>query len=78
MKNTTTGLMETLRQTLDVEQFIKEVLEFDQVTQRQCFLKALKELRKPSIVGLHGLERTKSAVKSIRENLENKVAVQMH
>jgi inorganic pyrophosphatase len=71
MKNTTTGLMEGLLQTLDVEWFIKEVREFDQVTQRQCFLKALKELRKPGIVGLHGLEEAKSAVKGIRDALEN-------
>ena len=76
MKNTTTGLTEILLQTLDVERFFQGVLEFDQVTQRQCFLKSLRELRKPGTIGLHGLERTKSAVTSIRDALENKPPVQ--
>jgi hypothetical protein len=78
MKNTTTGLTESLLQTLDVEQFVKKVREFDQVTQRQCFLKALKEIRKPAIIGLHGLESTKSAVNCLREALENKGPFQMN
>jgi len=69
MKNTTTGLMEALLQTLDAGQFIKGVRDFDQVTQRQCFLKALRELRKPGVVGLHGPEFTKSAIQSIRAAL---------
>ncbi len=76
MKNTTTGLMEILMQTLDVERFVKGVQEFDQVTQRQCFLKALKELRKPAVIGLHGLKQTKVAVHHLREVFEKKVPVQ--
>lgn len=73
MKNTTTGLMEDLLQSLDVEAFIKNVQTFDNVTLRQCFLKALKELRKPGIIGLHGQERVKSAVQRIRDVLEDEV-----
>ena len=76
MKNTTTGLMEILLQTLDVERFIKGVQEFDQVTQRQCFLKALKELRKPAAIGLHGHRKIKIAVNDLREALEKEVPVQ--
>ena len=74
MKNTTTSfLLEALLQTLDVETFIKSVQEFDNVTQRQCFLKALKELRKPDIVVLHGQVHIKNAVQKIRDELDEKV-----
>lgn len=73
MKNTTTGfLMEALLQTLDVETFINGVQEFDNVTQRQCLLKTLRELRKPDIVALHGQAHIKSAVQKIRDELDGK------
>ena len=69
--NTTSGLMELLLETLDVDAFVSGVRQFDSVTQRQCFLKARRELRKPAIVGLHGQDRAKSAVQAIRTALEN-------
>lgn len=66
-ENTTTGLMESLLQSLDVEAFINGIQKFDNVTQRQCFLKALKEIRKSNVVGFHGQERANHASKRIRE-----------
>ena len=70
IENTTTGLMENLLQSLDVEAFVKGVQAFDSVTQRQCFLKALKEIRKSNVIGLHGQGRVKNAGKRIRDILE--------
>ena len=64
--------MENLLQTLDVEAFVKAVQEFDKVTQRQCFLKALKELRQPGSVRLFGKKRINNAVQRIREVMEEK------
>jgi flagellar biosynthesis regulator FlbT len=75
MKNTTTGLIENLLQSLNVKAFIKSVQEFDNVTQRQCFLKALKEIRKSNIIELHGQERVRSTVKEINNALEVEVEV---
>jgi hypothetical protein len=69
MKNTTTGLTDTLIETLDVQNFIKEVREFDNVTQRQCLLKARRELRKPLIMSLYGPELTRKAMTEIRTEL---------
>jgi len=69
MKHTTTGLTETMLETLDVETFIKGVQQFDMVTQRQCLLKARKELWKPRVIGLHGTERTKTAMDALRAAL---------
>lgn len=69
-ENTTTGLTENLLQSLDVEAFLKGVEAFDSVTQRQCFLKALKEFRKSNVVGFHGQERVKNAAKRIRDVLD--------
>jgi hypothetical protein len=69
IENTTTGLMENLLQSLDVEAFVKGVQAFDCVTQRQCFLKALKEIRKSNVIGLHGQGRVKNAGKRIRDML---------
>lgn len=66
--------MENLLQTLDDIEFIKEVQKFDNVTQRQCFLKAQKELLKNGVVRLHGRKRVMKAVKSIRQELEKGVA----
>jgi hypothetical protein len=37
------------------------------VTQRQYFLKALKEIRKSNVIGLHGQERVKNVGKRIRD-----------
>jgi hypothetical protein len=71
MKNNTNGLMELLLETLDVEAFVKGVRQFDNVTQKQCLLKARRELRKPAIVGLHGQDRAKSAVQALRAAVEN-------
>ena len=73
MKNTTTGLTETLIETLDVQNFIKGVREFDNVTQRQCLLKARRELRKPLIMSLHGPELTRKAMTEIRTALDGTV-----
>jgi hypothetical protein len=70
IENTTTGLMENLLQSLDVEAFVKGVQAFDNVTQRQCFLKALKEIRKSNVIGLYGQERVKNAGKRIRDVLD--------
>ena len=70
IENTTTGLMENLLQSLDVEAFVKGVQAFDNVTQRQCFLKALKEIRKTNVIGLHGQEGVKNAGKRIRDMLD--------
>jgi hypothetical protein len=70
IENTTTGLMEDLLQSLDVEAFVKGVQALDNVTQRRCFLKALKEVRKSNVIGLHGQERVKNAGKRIRDMLE--------
>ena len=70
MKNTTTGLTETMLETLDIETFIKGVQEFDVVTQRQCLLKARKELWKSKVIDLHGTERTKNAMTAIRAALD--------
>ena len=75
MKNTTTGLIENLLQSLNVKAFIKGVQQFDKVTQRQCFLKALKEIRKSNIIELHGQERVRSTVKEINDALEVEVEV---
>jgi hypothetical protein len=75
MKNTTTGLIENLLQSLNVKAFIKGVQEFDNVTQRQCFLKALKEIRKSNIIELHGQERIRGTVKEINDALEVEVEV---
>jgi flagellar biosynthesis regulator FlbT len=75
MKNTTTGLIENLLQSLNVKAFIKGVQQFDNVTQRQCFLKALKEIRKSNIIELHGQERVRSTVKEINDALEVEVEV---
>jgi hypothetical protein len=74
MKNTTTGLLESLLQTLDTQEFIAGVQEFDRVTQRQCFLKALKQLRKADTIRLHGQEGIKNAVQKIRDAMESEVA----
>lgn len=70
MRNTTTGLLEKLLQTLDVEGFLKEIREFDAVTQRQCLLKALMELWTPRVVGLHGPKRAKDTMQRVREHLK--------
>jgi len=70
MENTTSELMELLLETLDVEAFVNGVRQFDSVTQRQCFMKARRELRKAAIVGLHGQERARSAAQAIRTALE--------
>ena len=70
IENTTTGLTENLLQSLDVEAFVKGVQAFDSVTQRQCFLKALKEIRKSNVIGLHGQERVKNAGQRIRDALD--------
>ena len=70
IENTTVGLMENLLQSLDVEAFVKDVQVFDHVTQRQCFLKALKEIRKSNVIGLHGQGRVKNACKRIRNALD--------
>jgi hypothetical protein len=75
IENTTTGLMENLLHSLDVEAFLEGVQAFDNVTQRQCFLRALKEIRKSNVIGLHGQERVKNAGKRIRSMLD--VEVQM-
>ena len=69
MKNMTT-VMENLLQTLEVETFIKDVQEFDNVTQRQCFMKALKELRRAGVVRLFGKGPINGAVQRIRNVLE--------
>lgn len=63
--------MELLLESLDVDAFVNGVRKFDSVTQRQCLLKARRELRKPAIIGLHGQDRAKSAVEAIRTALEN-------
>jgi hypothetical protein len=73
MNKSTTEIMRNLLQTLDGVEFIKEVQKFDNVTQRQCFLKAQKELLKNGVVRLHGRERVMKAVKSIRAVLEKGV-----
>ncbi len=70
MKHTTTGLLEALRGTLDVEAFLKNVREFDLVTQKQCLLKARKELLKPKVAALHGPEQTKTALSDICAAIE--------
>jgi hypothetical protein len=70
MKNTTTGLTETLIETLDVQSFVKGVREFDFVTQKQCLLKARRELWKPRIMSLHGSELTRKAMTEIRTALD--------
>jgi hypothetical protein len=70
IENTTVGLMENFLQSLDVEAFVKSVQIFDNVTQRQCFLKALKEIRKSNVIGLHGQRRVKNASERIRSALE--------
>ena len=70
MKNTTTGLMESLLGTLEIGAFLKGVREFDGVTQRQCLLKARKELLKPRVSNLHGAERTKLALGAVGTALE--------
>ena len=72
MEKTTTGLMENLLQSLDVDEFIKGFRAFDNVTQKQCLLKALKELRKSNVVGLHGQQPVKDATKRIKDALEVK------
>lgn len=72
MKNTT-AVMEELLQTLDVEAFIKGVQEFDRVTQRQCLLKALKELRQAGVLRLFGKGPIKSVIQRIRDVLEIEV-----
>lgn len=64
-ENTTTGLMNNLLQSLDVEAFLKGAQVFDGVTQRQCFLKALKEVQKSNVIRLHGQERVKNAGKKL-------------
>lgn len=71
MKNTTISLMESLAQTLDVAAFLAGVREFDGVTQRQCLLKALKELRAPGVIRLHGQDRTRAALQALRNELGN-------
>lgn len=70
MKSTTTGLTETLLETLDVEAFLRGLREFDAVTQKQCLLRARKELLKPRTLGLHGVEPTKNAMTALRTALE--------
>jgi hypothetical protein len=70
IQNTTVGLMEHLLQSLDVETFVKGVQAFDSVTQRQCLLKALKEIRKSNVIGLHGQERVKTTGIRIRDMLD--------
>ena len=74
MNKSTTELMGNFLQTLDYAQFIEEVQKFDNVTQRQCFLKAQKELLKNSVLRLHGRGRVMKAVQSIRRELEKEVA----
>jgi hypothetical protein len=69
MNGTTTGLTETLLETLDVHTFLTGLREFDAVTQRQCLLKARKELLRPRTIGLHGVEPTKEAMNAIRNAL---------
>jgi len=71
MKNTTTGLTETLLETMDVQNFIKNIREFDVVTQKQCLLRARRELLRPRISSLHGPEMTKNALTAIRAALDN-------
>ena len=73
MKNTTTGLMELLLETLDAEAFVRGVREFDSVTQRQSLMKAQRELRKAAVVNLHGRERARLAMQTIRAALEQEV-----
>ena len=74
MNKSTTELMGNFLQTLDHLQFIKEVQKFDNVTQRQCFLKSQKELLKNSVLRLHGRDRVMTAVQAIRQELEKEVA----
>jgi hypothetical protein len=69
MNGTTTDLTETLLETLDVDIFLHGLRQFDAVTQRQCLLKARKELLKPRTMGLHGAEPTKQAMAAIRTAL---------
>jgi hypothetical protein len=73
MKSTTTGLTETLLETLDVEAFLRGIREFDAVTQKQCLLRVRKELLKPRTIGLHGVGPTKTAMTAIRTALEEPV-----
>jgi hypothetical protein len=75
IKNTTVGLMEDLLQSLDAEAFVQGVQAFDNVTQRQCFLKALKEIRKSNVIGLHGQRRVKIASERIRSALDAEALV---
>ena len=69
--NSTTSVTETLLETMDVQNFLKNIQEFDAVTQKQCLLKARRELLKPGRLKLHSAQSTRKALITIRVALEN-------
>jgi len=57
-------------ETMDVQGFLNNPRQFDQVTQKQCLLKARRELLKPGTLKLHGPKATRKAMAAISEVVE--------
>jgi len=72
MNTITTTIIEGFTQTLDTEIFINELQGLDSVSQRQCVLRALRSVGESAIVGLHGADAVRKAMKCLREVFDGK------
>lgn len=66
----TTALLNNFIQTLDLDRFVRELEQLDNVTRRQCFLRALKELSRGSTIRLHGQKRVRETLRDLQKHQE--------
>lgn len=66
----TTVLVNSLVQTLDLDRFISEIEQLDRVSCRQCVLRALKELSQSRTIRLHGQRLVRKALRDLQEYRE--------
>jgi len=63
----TTALLQQLVQTLDVPAFLADLEELDAVTQRQCLMRALRDLAGTAVIRLHGSRAARHAIRKLQE-----------
>ncbi len=63
----TTALINNLIQTLDAQQFLDELKELDFVTQRQCLMRALREVAGAGAIRLHGSRLIRQSIRALKD-----------
>lgn len=66
----TTALLNSFIQTLDLNRFIRDIEQLDGVTRRQCLLRALRELSRSGTIRLHGQKLVRQTIRELQKHQE--------